>query len=85
VKDPHLFYVNWGSLGTDEREGEGPFGGCVPSDRVFYGSKITLRDLFAAAALVPLFSNPLMPPENVAALAYEVADAMLREREGGEE
>ena len=43
----------------------------------------TLRDLFAAAALAGMYADPneCDSAEELAAYAYEAADAMLKERE----
>ena len=47
-------------------------------------NEISPRDYFAAAALTGMLSNPMsdsMGNELVAAYAYEMADAMLKERQ----
>ena len=44
------------------------------------GTEITLRDMFAAFALV-VASEDCTPTTPLAARAYEIADAMLAERE----
>lgn len=46
---------------------------------------VTLRDLFAAAALTGLCTRYPSSPEDRALLAYKHADAMLREREANNE
>jgi hypothetical protein len=42
---------------------------------------MTLRDYFAAKALVSLATYEEYPPERAAKYAYEYADAMLKARE----
>ena len=45
------------------------------------GEGMTLRDYFAAQALVSLATYEEYPPASAAKHAYEYADAMLRARE----
>ena len=54
----------------------------------YYSYGMTLRDYFAAKALQGLLSNQRVPHEGdsiskdvVARMTYEIADAMLKERE----
>ncbi|GAI74374.1 unnamed protein product [marine sediment metagenome] len=58
--------------------------GDLPEGSPYWCTQITLRDLFAAAALVGLCGHGLnsTPGDNDdASLAYKAADAMLAERE----
>jgi hypothetical protein len=61
----------------------------APTGESFIGDeRIALRDYFAAAALAGLTSDPslltaaqITGPEGIAVSAYQIADAMIRERE----
>jgi hypothetical protein len=57
----------------------------VSVDTIEYSNPgMSLRDYFAAAALSQLAGNPgvwSFDPDDVAHYAYEIADAMIKERE----
>ncbi len=63
----------------------GPAFPCAPSSTHFSASGMTLRDYFAAKAMVGILANDSDPsPEQVphiVASAYILADAMLSQRE----
>ena len=61
---------------------------CIPSEGCRIQPGLTLRDYFAASALPALIPERVLPWEEVSAgkiatMAYGLADAMLKAREGG--
>ena len=57
-------------------------GFAFPTDRALQAKGMTLRDYFAAKAMAGMIANPGNEgePKFFASIAYEMADAMLKER-----
>ena len=55
-----------------------------PRNPGWIGGGITIRDYFAAKALSGVFNEEVVDVERAAKWCYEMADAMISEREKGE-